>query len=114
MNVFLNEACYHDEKGKMRMKTKTNFAGHSIFLSELPSNYVNVENSNKCPFLKVEEWALIRGVGAYSRGGRLFEGWALFREGRLFNNFTSRVGTFSRGCLLEGGGLFEALRYTDS
>ena len=43
----------------MRMKTKTNFAGHSIFLSEFPSNYVNVENSNKCPFLKVEEWALI-------------------------------------------------------
>ena len=26
-----------------------------------------------------EGWALIRGVGAYSRGGRLFEGWALIR-----------------------------------
>ena len=72
----------------MRMKTKTNCAGHSIFLAELPSNDVVVENSNKHPFLKVEGWALIRGLGAYSiisplgwapiRGGRLFEG-ALFR-----------------------------------
>ena len=74
----------------MRMKTKTNCAGHSIFLTELPSNYVVVENSNKRPFLKVEGWAHIRGVGAYSRGC-------------LFNNFTSRMGANSRGRLFEGG-----------
>ena len=80
----------------MRMKTKTNCAGHSIFLAELHSNYVVVENSNKRPFLKVEGWALIRRVGAYSRG-------------RLFNNFTSRVGAYSKGRLFEGR-LFEALR----
>ena len=42
------------------MKTKTNCAGHSIILVELPSNYVVVENSNKRPFLKVEGWALIQ------------------------------------------------------
>ena len=66
------------------MKTKTNCTGHSIFLAELPFNYVNVENSNKRPFLKVEGWALIPG-------------------GRLFNNFTSRVGAYSRGRLFEGG-----------
>ena len=48
------------------MKTKTNCVGHSIFLAELPSNYVFVENSNKRPFLKVEGWVLIRG-------GHLFE-----------------------------------------
>ena len=62
----------------MRMKTKTNCTGHSIFFAELPSNYVNVENSNKRPFLKVEGWALIRGVGAYSRGV-LFEWGALIQ-----------------------------------
>ena len=51
----------------MRKENKTNCVGHSIFLAELPSNYVVVENSNKRPFLKVEGWALIRE-------GRLFEG----------------------------------------
>ena len=44
----------------MRMKTKTNCVGHSIFLAELHSNYVVVENSNKRPFLKVKGWELIR------------------------------------------------------
>ena len=68
MNVFLIEACYYDEKGKMRMKTKANCTGHSIFLAELPSNYVKVEDLNKCAFLKVEGWVLIQGVGAYLRG----------------------------------------------
>ena len=58
----------------MWMKTTTNCPGHLIFLAELPSNYVVVENSNKRPFMKVEGWALIRGSGAYSRGGRLFDG----------------------------------------
>ena len=48
MNVFLIEACYYDEKGKMRMKTKANCTGHSNFLAELPSNYVKVEDLNKC------------------------------------------------------------------
>ena len=42
-------------------------------------------------------------MGAYSWGGRLFEGWALIRGWRLFNNITSRVGVYSRGRLFEGG-----------
>ena len=83
MNVFLIEACYYDEMGKMRMKKKTNCAGHSIFFDELPSNYVNVENSNKCLFLKVKGWTLIQG-------------------GHLFNNLTLRVGAYSKGRLFEG------------
>ena len=75
-DVFLIEACYYDEKGKMRMKTKTNFTSHSIFLAELPSNYVNVKNSSKRPFLKAEGWVLIRGGGGtYSIISPL--GWAL-------------------------------------
>ena len=59
----------------IRMKIKTNYAHHSIFLAELHSNYVVVKNSNKRPFVKVEGWALIRGVGAYSILSPL--GWAL-------------------------------------
>ena len=60
--MFLTEACYYDEKGTMRMKTKTNCTSNYIFLAELPSNYVYVKNTNKRPFLKVEGWVLIRGV----------------------------------------------------
>ena len=47
------------KREKIRMKTKTNYAGHSVFLAELPSNYDVVENWSKRPFLKVEGWALI-------------------------------------------------------
>ena len=36
-------------------------------------------------------------MGAYSRGGCLFEGWALIREGRLFDNPVTRVDAYSRG-----------------
>ena len=67
----------------MRMKTKTYCAGHSIFFAVLPSNYVDVENTNKHPFPKVEGWALIRG-------------------GHLFNDFTTWVDGYSRGRLFEG------------
>ena len=69
----------------MRMKTKTNYAGHSIFLAELPSNFV--ENSNKRPFLKLKDgrlfkgWALIRG-GAYSIFSPI--GWVLIQGGAYF------------------------------
>ena len=61
------------KKEKMRMKNKTNCAGHTIFLAELPSNCVVVESLNKHPFLKVEGWALIRGMGISSRWGALIQ-----------------------------------------
>ena len=49
-----------------------------------------------------------RGV----KGGRLFEGWALIRGGRLFDNDVSRVGAYSRvGALSLRGRLVEALWY---
>ena len=42
-----------------------------------------VKISNRFPFQRIEEWALIRGMGAYSRG-------------RLLDILVSRVGAYSR------------------
>ena len=87
MYLLLIEACYYDEKEKNENDNKKNCVGHSIFLVELPSNNVVVEKSNKRLFLKVERWALICELGVYSRGV-------------LIDNFTSRVGAYSRGALI--------------
>ena len=54
---------------------------------------LSYETSNR----KIEEWALIRGGGAYSRRS-------------LIDDYVFRVGAYSRRILFEGR-LIEALRY---
>ena len=44
-------------------------------------------------------------------GGRLIEGWALIRGGRLFNDHVCRMGAYSRVDAYSRGRLIEVLRY---
>ena len=60
---------------------------------------------NQFPFQKTKGWALIRGIGPYSRVGCLFE------VGRVLDITMLRVDTYSRETLNRGRGLIEALRY---
>ena len=60
---------------------------------------------NQFPFQKTKGWALIRGIGPYSRVGCLFEG------GRVLDITVSRVGTYTREKFNRGRRLIEALRY---